>query len=154
MRVTLFTIDQAEKALPLVSRIVGDIVTTFQSREKSLEKRKALPLQPTPGSDTEEQAFALERELEAFDEEIRRYLVELEAIGVELKDFRLGLIDFYSRFDGRVVYLCWKHGESEQLAWYHDLQAGFRGRKPITPENRTRFKGHEAGEKYVELGEV
>jgi len=49
------------------------------------------------------------------------------------------------------VYLCWKLGEDETLAWWHELSGGFRGRQPITPSNRPRFKGLENGEKFVEL---
>lgn len=150
-RVKLFTIEQAEKALPLVKRIVEDIVKDFDEREKRLLERQKLPRQPTPGSASEEHAFKLEREMDQYEEEIRRYQEELGLIGVELKDFRAGLIDFFSRYEGRIVYLCWKLDEGETLAWWHDLNAGFRGRQPITPSNRHRFKGLEPGEKFVEI---
>ena len=33
--------------------------------------------------------------------------------------------------DGRLVLLCWKLGEPEVLYW-HDLDAGFGGRQPLT----------------------
>jgi hypothetical protein len=151
MRVKLFTIDQAEKALPLVSRIVGDIVKSVEEREQRLIERRNLPQTPTPGSNQEEEAFRLEREMEHYEDDIRRFQSELEDIGVELKDYRMGLIDFFSRYEGKIVYLCWKLDEGSTLAWYHDLNSGFRGRLPITPANRTRFKGLEPGEKFVEL---
>jgi hypothetical protein len=151
VRVKLFTVDQAEKALPLVSRIVGDIVAKVEERELRLLERRKLPQQPTPGSSAEDQAFKLEREMENFENDIKRYQEELATIGVELKDYRMGLIDFFSRYEGRIVYLCWKLDEGKTLAWYHDLHSGFRGRQPITPANRARFKGLEPGEKFVEL---
>lgn len=150
-RVKLFSIDQAEKTLPLVRRIVADIVASFQEREKRMLARQKLPPQPKAGSAAEERAHVLEREMENFEDEIRRYHEELQQIGVELKDFQLGLIDFFSRYDGRIVHLCWKLDEGETLAWWHDLNAGFRGRQPITPGNRSRFKGHEPGERFAEL---
>lgn len=152
-RVKLFTVDQAEKALPLVKRIVADIVQRVQEREARIIERQKLPDSPTPGSGNEEKAFALEREISQFEDDVKRFQGELEAVGVEIKDYRIGLIDFFSRYDGRIVYLCWKLDEGPTLAWWHDLNGGFRGRQPITPGNRTKFKGLEPGEKFAEIGE-
>jgi hypothetical protein len=151
-RIKLFTVDQAEKALPLVKRIVADIVQRVQEREERVIARQKLPDHPTPGSSNEEKAFALERDILQYEEDVRRFQSELEEIGVELKDYRIGLIDFFSRYDGKIVYLCWKLDEGPALAWWHDLNGGFRGRQPITPVNRTKFKGLEPGEKFVEIG--
>jgi hypothetical protein len=58
-------------------------------------------------------------------------MAELEALGVQLKDFEKGLIDFPSLRDGRVVLLCWQLGEGDELEWWHDLDAGFAGRTPL-----------------------
>ena len=56
---------------------------------------------------------------------------ELEALGVQLKDFDRGLVDFPSLRDGRVVLLCWQLGEGDELEWWHDMDAGFAGRTPL-----------------------
>jgi len=56
---------------------------------------------------------------------------ELESLGVQLKDYSQGLIDFPSMREGRVVLLCWKADEGDQLEWWHDLEAGFGGRQPL-----------------------
>ena len=56
---------------------------------------------------------------------------ELESLGVQLKDFERGLIDFPSLRDGRVVLLCWQLGEGDELEWWHDVDAGFAGRTPL-----------------------
>lgn len=58
-------------------------------------------------------------------------IAELEASGVQLKDFDRGLVDFPSLRDGRVVLLCWQLGEGEELEWWHDMDAGFGGRTPL-----------------------
>ena len=55
---------------------------------------------------------------------------KIEEMGCELKGIREGLIDFPSLREGREVYLCWRMPEKEILFW-HDLNAGFTGRKPI-----------------------
>ena len=62
--------------------------------------------------------------------ELTRNIAELEALGVQLKDFERGLIDFPSLRDGRVVLLCWQLGEGDELEWWHDVDAGFAGRTP------------------------
>jgi hypothetical protein len=56
---------------------------------------------------------------------------QLETLGVQLKDYSAGLIDFPSMRDGRVVLLCWKADEGNQLEWWHDVEAGFAGRQPL-----------------------
>ncbi len=56
---------------------------------------------------------------------------ELEALGVQLKDFDRGLVDFPSLRDGRVVLLCWQIGDGDELEWWHDVEAGFAGRSRL-----------------------
>lgn len=56
---------------------------------------------------------------------------QLESLGVQLKDYERGLIDFPSLRDGRVVLLCWQLGEGHQVEWWHDVDAGFAGRRPL-----------------------
>ena len=55
---------------------------------------------------------------------------KIEEMGCEVKGIPEGLIDFPSLREGREVYLCWRMPEKEILFW-HDLNAGFTGRKPI-----------------------
>jgi hypothetical protein len=54
----------------------------------------------------------------------------LKNLGVELKDYFTGLVDFPSRLEGREVYLCWRFEEAEVCHW-HELNAGFAGRQKI-----------------------
>lgn len=56
---------------------------------------------------------------------------ELETLGIQLKDYGHGLIDFPSMRDGRVVLLCWKADEGDNIEWWHDVEAGFAGRQPL-----------------------
>jgi hypothetical protein len=63
--------------------------------------------------------------------ELTVQLSELESLGVQLKDFERGLVDFPSLRDGRVVLLCWQLGEGDELEWWHDVDAGFAGRTPL-----------------------
>jgi hypothetical protein len=50
--------------------------------------------------------------------------------GVQVKDLDTGLLDFPSRREGEEVLLCWRVGEDEIRFW-HGLEEGFAGRKPL-----------------------
>jgi hypothetical protein len=63
--------------------------------------------------------------------EIGKVTTEIHELGVQLKDYTRGLIDFPSMREGRVVLLCWQLGEGDQLEWWHELEAGFIGRQPL-----------------------
>jgi hypothetical protein len=150
-RIKLYTVDEAERTLPLVRRIVRDIQENFAEHEKRLLERKKHPLNPRAGGMQEETVFRLEREMEHYEAEVARFQRELEAMGIELKDYRNGLLDFFSRYDNRIVYLCWKSDEGDRLAFWHDLNAGFKGRQRITALNRHRFQGLPPGKKFVDF---
>lgn len=62
---------------------------------------------------------------------LNQSLSELETLGIQLKDYARGLIDFPSFRDGRVVLLCWQLGEGDAVEWWHEMEAGFAGRQPL-----------------------
>ena len=62
----------------------------------------------------------------------------VEAMGAVLKDPRVGLLDFYGEVDGKLVWLCWRYGESE-CAFYHALSEGFAARRPIGASVKSRL---------------
>ncbi|MCC7015165.1 MAG: DUF2203 domain-containing protein [Planctomycetes bacterium] len=123
-----FTPAQANRTLPLVRRIVADLLARGQ------ELRKLAPRH------AEGQTRARLGVLEA---EIRDLVHELEQIGCDYKDFAFdkGLVDFPGEIDGRTVLLCWRSDEP-RVQWYHAPEAGFAGRTPI-PEALLR-EGDEA----------
>jgi hypothetical protein len=69
-------------------------------------------------------------ELEELAEQAAEAVRELDAIGVVVKDLDLGLLDFPGLRGGEEIELCWRVGEAAVEYW-HPLEAGFRGRKPI-----------------------
>ena len=118
----LFTLDEANSSLPYVERVVADIRETY---------RIAVDLQhrlefPAPGDDPND----VQLEYDHVVRELNRYVDELNQVGVELKDYDMGLVDFPSLHEGREIYLCWKSGEKNILAW-HEVEAGFAGRQKI-----------------------
>ena len=115
--------EEANRALPLVRQIVSDLVRTHEhatTLHGQLEHRLPAP-----------QRGDLETNLEKAVDRLNDLVEELKEIGVELKDYRLGLIDFVGKHEGREIYLCWKLGE-ERVDHWHELHDGFAGRQPIS----------------------
>jgi hypothetical protein len=128
----LFTVEQANRTLPLVRKIVEDVVRQHKRwRETILELD--LVTAGTPPDDVQIRASQLERESVLLARELEGFTRELESLGIQLKDPRLGLVDFPSEVDGRTVLLCWRFGEPEVQFW-HELDAGYAGRRPLSAE--------------------
>ncbi len=122
-----FTVDQANQTLPLVRRIVADIVSTHRRLLERIDEYRAY--------DPDEREFSerrreLEEEIRELTDRVNHFVAELEDIGAEFKGFEEGLVDFHGMLDGRVVLLCWKLGE-ESIEWWHELDAGYRGRQRL-----------------------
>jgi len=116
----VFTPTGANQTLPLVKKVVQDILRTGQEvhllarelGENYLENEKVSGLMT----------------------ELDDLFAELKKIGCSYRDwnFSLGLVDFPAVFNGERVLLCWRSDEPE-IKFYHDLNGGYTGRKPIPP---------------------
>jgi hypothetical protein len=127
-----FTAAEANATLPLVRAIVRDIMELardIQERKDRLTRIKP----PQRGSISEayqEEIRLAEAEMERDQERLVGYTQELRDLGVELKDYFTGLIDFPCWMDDREVYLCWRYEEAE-VAYWHEVAAGFAGRQRL-----------------------
>ena len=123
----IFTVQEANALLPNVRTIVGKIQREHRRLAHYREdaKKAAEAAERGGGGFVDGVAYA------AVLTELTNHLAELEALGVQLKDFERGLVDFPSLRDGRVVLLCWQLGEGDELEWWHDVDAGFAGRTPL-----------------------
>lgn len=126
-----FTIEQANRTLPFVRRVVQDIVADYRDW-KELVSRYELLSAPSRDEESPEQ-LAIRNDIERLAERISGYIDELSSIGCLFKGFEDGLVDFYGRRDGRDIFLCWRLGEPAVIYW-HELDAGFAGRQPVLPE--------------------
>ena len=124
-RKPLFTIEQANRALPLVRRIVSDIMSQYRQLEKLSKQRTYLLKKNRKDA------------VEMFDELARQgslrlneLIDEVNSIGCELKDWESGQVDFHTLFEGREVCLCWQPEEDSVLYW-HELYAGPSERRRI-----------------------
>jgi hypothetical protein len=130
-----FTVAEANSALPLVRAIVQDITALAHDlRDRHDRLTRAKPGDRLRLSDAhDEELRQVEAELERGQEKMDQYVRELGQLGVELKDYFTGLIDFPSLMNGRPVYLCWRLGEPSITHW-HELEAGFAGRQKLVPD--------------------
>ncbi len=123
----VFTVDSANRALVLVRRIVEDIVRRYQDLMSLRAERELLA---GAGPEVERRGADLRDQIEKRIDALNRLAAELGEVGVELKDWATGLVDFPAIRDGKRVLLCWRLGESEVAHW-HDLHSGFSGRQPV-----------------------
>jgi hypothetical protein len=129
-----FTVDSANRTLPLVRSIVTDIVQKFRElndlhgRLEVLQGSRREALSPDHREEVEE----VERDFATKKDELKGVVDELHGLGVQLKGPD-GLVDFPARLEGREVCLCWKLGEPEVLFW-HEIDAGFDGRQQLTAD--------------------
>ena len=123
----IFTIQEANALLPNVRIILAKIQRAHRklSRYRDDAKKASEAAERGGGGIANGVSYA------AVLTDLTVQLAELESLGVQLKDFERGLVDFPSLRDGRVVLLCWQLGEGEELEWWHDVDAGFAGRTPL-----------------------
>lgn len=123
----LFTIEEANALLPSVRQILGKIQ---HSRKRLGVYRKQSKL-AAEGAELGGGGMTAGPHYAVILTNFTEQMGELEDLGVQLKDFERGLVDFPSLRDGRVVLLCWQLGEGDELEWWHDVDSGFGGRTPL-----------------------
>ena len=124
-----FTIDDANRTLPLVRRIVGDVVRDYWRWQEKIREFEEVAADRKLGEPNEE-ADRLETEAQQLARDIDGYVAEIKQLGVLMKGFDTGLVDFPGEIDGRPVLLCWQLGE-ESVQYWHEEKAGFAGRQPL-----------------------
>lgn len=125
-RKVIFTVEMAQRALPLVRRVVIDIVRQYLMLiEAQKGYQELLRHGPSDALET-----ARDRR-QVVANRLSELTEELDTIGCELKDYEIGLVDFPAVMDGREVYLCWKLGE-ETVDHWHEVLEGFAGRRALS----------------------
>jgi hypothetical protein len=128
----LFTVREANAALPLVRVITRDMVELARDIVERRDRLQMLLVgrKLCPGNPYDDELAQMSDDLERDASRIREYVEELQQLGVEPKNATDGLVDFPGILDGRHVYFCWKLGEEEVSHW-HEIGAGYASRKPL-----------------------
>ncbi len=122
----LFTVEEANDLLPLVRRHLASIQKLYSRIGRYREDARAAAEASEAGG-----GMAGGTNYVKALYEVGKLTTELHDMGVQLKDYSRGLIDFPTMRDGRVVLLCWQLGEKEEIQWWHEVDAGFAGRQPL-----------------------
>ncbi len=124
-----FTVDEANRMLPLVRRIVSDAVRDYWRWQDAVREFEVAALRSSPDQ-PDETAERFQTQATRLAEEIDGYMGELAELGVMFKGFDTGLVDFPADLEGRPILLCWQLGE-ENVKFWHEENAGFIGRQPL-----------------------
>jgi hypothetical protein len=140
-----FTLTEAERMLPEVDRALRDALfhkAEYLAAEEALNAtlqgiRMAGGSRVNPGP-----ILATRARRDASAGALREVFEKIEQMGVLIKDLDIGLIDFLARYQGHEVCLCWKLGE-EHIRFWHGMEEGFAGRKPIDDEFLENHRGDD-----------
>jgi len=133
-----FTVEEANATLPLVRAIVSDLANLSQ---ELIERRRRLSylLAGHDANDRDlyhQELVQVEEDMEKDARQLREYVEELRALGIEPAHGPEGIVTFPSMLAGRQVRLSWKLGEPEVMYW-HEVDGGFRQRRPLCADNVT-----------------
>ena len=120
----IFTVEEANALLPTVR----GILTRIQRAHKRLGGYQSAAKKAAEAAEQGGGGIPNGPRYATLLTELTGQIGELDALGVQLKDFDRGLVDFPSMREGRVILLCWQMGEGDELEWWHDVEAGFAGR--------------------------
>ena len=124
----LFTLAEANSLLPRLREILSELRDAIAAFEQVGGEVARLRWKVrSNGHNISDDALTQEQAArDAISEQVSR----INELGCELKDPRMGLIDFPSDRDGEVIYLCWKADEAE-IGFWHSLDTGFASRQPL-----------------------
>ena len=145
MESRLISIDEADLMLPLLRRIVTDIMqkweliiykrTELECLEKGIESSDDLSPQ-----DKESKVEQLKSDLNYLIDKINSYIREVEDLGCFVEEFKRGIINFPSLYCGRKIFLCWVPNE-DKVGYWHELDESFKDRNAI--EDASEFLCHK-----------
>jgi hypothetical protein len=138
-----FTLSEAERLLPDVERLLRRLIQLKQEYEACEAElgRFTQRITLTGGMIPPRKQIAdLRGRKDASTRALKSTVESIQEIGCHLKDIDTGLVDFPSLYKDQEVYLCWKLGESG-IGFWHRVEDGYRGRRPIDSEFRANHRG-------------
>ena len=138
-----FTLQQAERLLPDVEAAIREAINVkaeFAQSESEYhaELQRVMMLGGADLSRTSVLEKREHRDLRA--QRLKDLIQKIHDEGCLVKDLDIGLVDFPTLLRGQEVYLCWKLGETG-ISFWHGVEEGFQGRKPIGKEFLDHHKG-------------
>jgi hypothetical protein len=133
MSTRTFTLDEAQDLLPVLESLLRNAIDGKQLIESVDAEFQAIAHKIFLSGGMSLNVVHLAARKAQREKAIQRLkdaMAEIDAMGVEVKDLDIGLLDFPCEVDGQIVLLCWKLGEKAITHW-HGVSEGFAGRKPV-----------------------
>lgn len=129
-----FGIDEANERLadvaPLLKQLKAD-----RDRVAELQPEIERGQKSNGSAEHAEQLARNQQELRLAVRRMHQAVNQIDEWGVTLRDINTGLIDFPALAMGRPIWLCWRLGEGDTIGWWHEVNAGFDSRQPLTELN-------------------
>lgn len=127
------SIDDANAALPELAAVLS----TLQGQRAELLRLRDLvtagvPAEPgLPELDPDAAIDRLRLRMQGIADQMAAGALRVDGLGATLRDIATGLVDFPALASGRPIWLCWRLGEPEQIAFWHEFATGVAGRRPL-----------------------
>lgn len=121
-----FTIEEAEILLPKIEKILRRTIQL----DKAIELLSSIEIEVYDDYANLRRITKTNKQFHKLSYELYANIEKLEDMGCLIKDLDTGLMDFYYRFEGRDIFLCWKLGENGIKFW-HEVDSGYMARKQI-----------------------
>ena len=128
-----FTLEQAQSMLPVLEGLIRTAIGGKKLIEAVDDEFQALAHRVFLAGGLLVNVVHYARRRAERDKALQRVkdaVHEIDAIGVQVKDLDIGLLDFPCLVKGETILLCWKLGEKKITHW-HGTNEGFASRKPI-----------------------
>jgi hypothetical protein len=127
-----FTPEEANAELEHVRPLVERLVEERKEHTEALERQEQLEgkIRGNGGGIPPAELASATAEVDAVARRLAHLVDEIGSHGAQVKDLDAGLIDFPALHHGETVLLCWQLGEDE-IAWWHTVEDGFDGRRPL-----------------------
>ncbi|MFV0387567.1 MAG: DUF2203 domain-containing protein [Pyrinomonadaceae bacterium] len=122
---SLYTKSEADKLIPVLRPLLADI----RYYVKQIRQRKTLVKRVSQTQGGGGFAGCGSYVLQII--KLRQKVTIISNMGIEIKDYDRGLIDFPAKIDGKFALLCWELNDGNEVEWWHEINAGFAGRKRI-----------------------
>ena len=124
--VRYFTLKKAQDTLPQIIKLVKKLINI----NRSLNALFSIEIKYDQEDEELQNITRKNKEYHRLSYEFFTTLELVNDIGCILKDLENGIVDFYSKHEGRDVLLCWHLGE-EKIEYWHDVSGGFVGRRQV-----------------------
>ncbi len=124
---------EAQRLIPRLDALMRDAVATKEEFEEAEKAVQALSQYITMMGGVvidRERILEMRKRRDSGVANLKAAIERVQELGCVVKDLDMGLVDFPTTFHGEEVYLCWKLGETT-IEFWHGVDEGFRGRKPI-----------------------